>query len=337
MSSARNGSSVRTTRTPPRVTVSARLMPAAAADPFDCAGLPAAAGSACPAGSTCAPLVGPGARTQKATAAAGRSPLVVTRANQSPPQGRRHHWFPRTKRSLSVTPVPAPPLCPPGGGPPHLRRRPHLPGHQREPAGPAGELPRLTGRGTGPLGQPAGTCPYRPFNHVLPSFDLRRSGRGHDGAERARRPDGWPPARIAAVHPRGKPMTAPQHHPAAKRIAAVGAVALLPLAVAASAGAAKGLPTWTAGTVITGRPDSGNHDNPAQGVNHTWASDSFTQTASVTFYAQVASSFCPGIGNGECYYWTVELLDSKGTFTTNPTAASGAYSPGNGTDGTGAS
>ena len=131
-------------------------------------------------------------------------------------------------------------------------------------------------------------------------------------------------------------MTALQRYPAARRIAAIGAVALLPLAVAPAAGPAKGIPTWTAVTVLTSRPDSGNHDNPAQGVNHTWASDSFTRTASVTFYAQVASSFCPGIRSGECYYWTGELLDAKGTFTTNPTAASGAHSPGNGTDGTGA-
>src|SRR5215475_846040 len=62
MSSARNGSSVLVTRTPPRVTDSVHRWP-----------------GACPAGSTSAPCVGPGARTQEATAAAGRSPLVVTR------------------------------------------------------------------------------------------------------------------------------------------------------------------------------------------------------------------------------------------------------------------
>jgi hypothetical protein len=131
-------------------------------------------------------------------------------------------------------------------------------------------------------------------------------------------------------------MTRPHNYSAARRAAVLGAVALLPLALAAPAGAAKGLPAWTAVTVISSRPDSGNHDNPAQGANRTWANDSFTRTASVTFYAQVASSFCPGISSGECYYWTGEMLDSKGTFTTNPTAASGAYSPGAGTDGTGA-
>ena len=131
-------------------------------------------------------------------------------------------------------------------------------------------------------------------------------------------------------------MTGPQHYPAARRAAALGAVALLPLTVAASAGAAKGLPTWTAVTVISSRPDSGNHDNPAQGVNRTWADDSFTRTASVTSYGQVAPSFCPGYASAKCYYWTGELEDAKGTFTTNPTASSGAYSPGNGTDGTGA-
>src|SRR5207247_522087 len=41
---------------PPRVTDSARLVPGARAAPFGCAGLPVA-GSACPAGSTCAPLI----------------------------------------------------------------------------------------------------------------------------------------------------------------------------------------------------------------------------------------------------------------------------------------
>src|SRR6516165_10485316 len=63
MSSARNASSVRVTRTPPRVTDSARLVPgtrAAETEPFGCAGPPAAAGSACPAGSTwCSPTLGP--------------------------------------------------------------------------------------------------------------------------------------------------------------------------------------------------------------------------------------------------------------------------------------
>src|SRR5215467_717620 len=62
MSSARNGSSVRLTRTPPRVTDSVHRRP-----------------GACPAGSTSAPLCWARCRTQEATAAAGRSPLVVTR------------------------------------------------------------------------------------------------------------------------------------------------------------------------------------------------------------------------------------------------------------------
>src|SRR6516162_4662322 len=62
MSSARNGSSVRLTRTPPRVTDSVHRSP-----------------GACPAGSTSAPLCWARCWTQEATAAAGRSPLVVTR------------------------------------------------------------------------------------------------------------------------------------------------------------------------------------------------------------------------------------------------------------------
>ena len=127
-----------------------------------------------------------------------------------------------------------------------------------------------------------------------------------------------------------------QHHPARKRLAAFGAAALLPLAVAASAGASSYSPTWKAVTALTIRPISGNHDNAAPGVNHTWADASFTRSASVTFYGQVAPSFCPGITHGECYYWIGESLDTKGHFTVNPTATSGAYSPGNGTGGTGA-
>ena len=127
-----------------------------------------------------------------------------------------------------------------------------------------------------------------------------------------------------------------QHHPARKRLAALGAAALLPLAVAASAGASSYSPTWKAVTALTIRPISGNHDNAAPGVNHTWADASFTRSASVTFYGQVAPSFCPGITHGECYYWIGESLDTKGHFTVNPTATSGAYAPGNGTGGTGA-
>jgi hypothetical protein len=133
-----------------------------------------------------------------------------------------------------------------------------------------------------------------------------------------------------------------QHHPARRWAAALGAAALLPLAIAASAGAsavpspAYTNPTWKAVTAFTIRPVSGNHDNTAPGVNHTWADASFTRTATVTFYGQVAPSFCPGITHGECYYWIGESLDTKGHFTVNPTATSGAYSPGNGTGGTGA-
>jgi hypothetical protein len=118
--------------------------------------------------------------------------------------------------------------------------------------------------------------------------------------------------------------------------AVVVAVGLVPLAATASAGAAQGPPVWKAVTVITDRPVSGNHDSHVKGADHTWANSSFTRSASVSFYGQVASSFCPGITKGECYYWTGEALDSKGRFTTNPTASSGAYSPGDGTGGTGA-
>ena len=121
-----------------------------------------------------------------------------------------------------------------------------------------------------------------------------------------------------------------------RNFAAVVVVAgLVPLATA-SAGAAQGPPTWKAVTVITDRPVSGNHDNHTRGADRTWANSSFTRSASVSFYGQVAASFCPGITSGECYYWTGESLDIKGTFTTNPTASSGAYAPGNGTGGTGA-
>lgn len=130
-----------------------------------------------------------------------------------------------------------------------------------------------------------------------------------------------------------------RHRLTRKRVVAlttvITAAALLPLGIDAAAGAT-GPPSWTATTVFTIRPVSGNHDNRVQGVNHTWADDSFTRTAAVTYYGQVAKSFCPGITSGECYYWIGESLDTKGVFTTIPTAASGAYSPGNGTDGTGA-
>ena len=131
-------------------------------------------------------------------------------------------------------------------------------------------------------------------------------------------------------------MRAAQHHPARIYAAAAAAVALLPLAVGASAGASPAPPTWKAVTVLTDRPVSGNHDNPTQGVDHTWANASFTRSTSVSYYGQVARSFCPGITKGQCYYWIGEALDSKGRFTTNPTAASGADAPGNGTGGTGA-
>ena len=131
-------------------------------------------------------------------------------------------------------------------------------------------------------------------------------------------------------------MKAAQHRVVRNYAAAAAAVALVPLAVAASAGASSYPKTWTAVTVITNRPVSGNHNNHAKGAGHTWADSSFTRAASVTFFGQVASSFCPGITQGQCYYWTGEALDTKGTFTTNPTAVSGAYSPGNGTGGTGA-
>src|SRR5579859_3702232 len=100
-------------------------------------------------------------------------------------------------------------------------------------------------------------------------------------------------------------------------------------------GATPAPPTWKATTVFSIRPISGNHDNPVQGLNHTWADASFTRSATVSYYGQVSKSFCPGITSGECYYWIGESLDTKGRFTTNPTATSGAYSPGNGTDGTG--
>ena len=127
-----------------------------------------------------------------------------------------------------------------------------------------------------------------------------------------------------------------QHRLVRKYAAAVAAVALVPIFVAASAGASSYKKTWTAVTVITNRPVAGNHDNTVKGVDHTWANASFTRAVSVTFFGQVAPVFCPGITEGECYYWIGEALDTKGTFTTSPTATSGAYSPGNGTGGTGA-
>jgi hypothetical protein len=131
-------------------------------------------------------------------------------------------------------------------------------------------------------------------------------------------------------------MRAAQHRPVRTYAAVAAATVLLPLAVAASAGASQGPPTWTAVTVFTARPVSGNHDNPAPGADHTWANASFTRSASVSFYGQVARSYCPGAYSGECYYWIGESLDTKGTFTTNPTLVGGAHAPGNGTDGTGA-
>jgi hypothetical protein len=108
--------------------------------------------------------------------------------------------------------------------------------------------------------------------------------------------------------------------------AGIAAVVVIPVRV----------PGGTASTVISDRPDSGNHDNPVHGANHTWADDSFTRTASATFDAQVASSFCPGTTRGECLLLDRRDGGQQRHVHHNPTAASGAYSPGNGTDGTGA-
>ena len=60
-------------------------------------------------------------------------------------------------------------------------------------------------------------------------------------------------------------MTALQRYPAARRIAAIGAVALLPLAVAPAAGPAKGIPTWTAVTALTSRPGQREPRQPGPG------------------------------------------------------------------------
>jgi hypothetical protein len=109
----------------------------------------------------------------------------------------------------------------------------------------------------------------------------------------------------------------------------VGLIMLVP-----AAGASSSSISASAVTVITNRPDGGNHDSGTPGTNQTWANDNFTRTATVTPHGQVAASNCGGVS--PCYYWTGHISDAKGKFTTNPTSTSNSYSPGAGTGGTGA-
>jgi hypothetical protein len=115
------------------------------------------------------------------------------------------------------------------------------------------------------------------------------------------------------------------------RIAAITTAIAITTAGAVGATAASAAPrkvvTATAVTVISNHPDGGNHDNPSPGKNTTWADDNFTRTATVTLVGEVSRSNCPVTGTGHCYLWDARITD-RGTFTVNPTATSGAHSPG---------
>jgi ribosomal protein S8E len=115
-------------------------------------------------------------------------------------------------------------------------------------------------------------------------------------------------------------------NPRAISVAVVLAGAATGLGVtAASAVTPVSIPV-TATTMISNRPDGGTHDNPIAGVNKTWANDNFKRVATIVRGAQVPVSNCPHSGTGKCWSWTGTITDT-GTFTTNPTATSGAMSP----------
>lgn len=101
-------------------------------------------------------------------------------------------------------------------------------------------------------------------------------------------------------------------------IAAPAALALavgLPLA-ATAAQATTPPATITAKTVISQRPDGGDHGN--------WAQDNFTRTATVHRGGAVALANCPGSTTGHCYAWTFKISDA-GHFTTEPAGGPAAY------------
>jgi hypothetical protein len=106
--------------------------------------------------------------------------------------------------------------------------------------------------------------------------------------------------------------------------AALGGAAIASASPSAPAGM-----TASASTVLSNRPDGGNHDNATPGPkpNQTWANDNFTRTASVTLVGTVSLSNCPVSSTGYCYEWTGKIAD-KGTFTVNPTFFSHSKSPG---------
>lgn len=116
--------------------------------------------------------------------------------------------------------------------------------------------------------------------------------------------------------------------------AATAVVAALALAVPAAAMAATSVTVnHSRATVLSARPDGGNHDNAVAGTNHTWANDNFTRNATLHLVGEVALAHCGGsTATGHCYLFTGSVSDG-GHFTVNPTAGSGSQSPGNGLGG----
>jgi hypothetical protein len=116
--------------------------------------------------------------------------------------------------------------------------------------------------------------------------------------------------------------------------AATAVVAALALAVPAAAMAAASVTVnHSATTVLSARPDGGNHDNVVAGTNHTWANDNFTRNATLHLVGEVPLSHCgSATSTGHCYLFTGTVSDG-GHFTVNPTAGSGAQTPGNGLGG----
>jgi hypothetical protein len=84
--------------------------------------------------------------------------------------------------------------------------------------------------------------------------------------------------------------------------------------------------TATATTMISNRPDGGNHDSPIAGVNKTWANDNFKRVTHVSRVGPAPLADCPHSRTGKCWAWVGTITDT-GTFTTSPTASSGALSP----------